>query len=199
MIDFVTIKPLVASQIAALTGLDPKLVRWVDEPSGTLAGALPVIWLCIDPLGSIGIDYEQRTDNGTDEQIVTVVGQRQFTLKIRIESFTPDIADTRHAANLGEALRTRLFRSTAKQSRAGVFAVSQVLMTKKLEYVEANRPINAYLMDLLCLAASNDVDDTPGTGDWIGEVQGSGTIKNDDGNIVDAPTFDVSYTKPPLH
>lgn len=196
-VDWATIKSAVASQIATLTGLDPRLVRWVDEPSGTLAGSLPVVWLRVSSLVPVGMDYETRTDNGTGEQTVTVVGQRDFTLSIRIESFTPDIADDRHAINIGEALRVRLKRSTSIQDRSGIFAVREILMSKWISYIESNRPISAYMMDVLCGAVSTDVDDTTGAGDWIGEVQGTGTIKEQDGSTISSPTFDATYTHPP--
>lgn len=196
-VDWATIKSTISSQIATLTKLDPRYVRWVDEPSGTLAGALPVVWLRVSSLVPVGMDYETRADNGTGEQTVTVVGQRDFTLSIRIESFTPDIADDRHSMNIGEALRVRLKRSTSIQARSGIFSVREILMSKWLGYIESNRPVSTYILDLLCGTVSTDVDDTTGAGDWIGEVQGSGTIKNQDGSTIDSPTFDATQAHPP--
>jgi hypothetical protein len=200
MIDWATIKPSISSQIATITGLAPAPngpVRFVDEPGGQLAGISPLVWLRIDNIVTVGVDREVRTDNGTGQQTVTVVGDREFTLKVRVESFTPDIADPKHAANVGEAIKTRLKRSTSAQARAGIWGVREVLATKKLEYVEANRPITAYLVDVLCCTVDNDVDATTGVGDWIGEVQGSGTVKQQDGTTIDAPTFDATYLRPP--
>lgn len=198
-IDFATIKATVTSQIATLTALDPSRVRWVDEPSGIMAGALPVVWLRISSLVPVGMDYETRTDNGANDQTVTVVGQRDFTLSIRIESFTPDIADDRHSMNIGEALRTRLKRSTAIQARSGVFAVREILLSKWIGYVESNRPISAYVLDVLCGTVNVDTDNTIGAGDWIGEVQGSGAVKEQDGSTISSPSFDVTSANPPSY
>lgn len=177
-IDWSTLKTSISSQIATLTGLDPRLVKWVDEPSGNLAGASPIVWLRVSSMVPIGIDYETRSDNGAGEQTVSVVGHRDFTLSIRIESFALDISSAAHSVNIGEALRIRLKRSTSIAARSGIFAVREVLMTKWINYVEANRPIVVYLMDLLCGAVDVDTDDTAGTGDWIGEADVTGTIKD---------------------
>lgn len=196
-IDWTTIKSTISSQVATLTGLDPRNVRWNDEPSGTLAGALPIIWLRVSSLVQAGVDYETRSDNGTGEQTITVVGQRDFTLSIRIESFTPDIADDRHAMNIGEALRVRLKRSTSVQARSGIFAVRQILMSKWLGYVESERPLSTYVLDILCGTVDVDIDDTTGAGDWISEVQGMGTVKNDTNTTIDSPSIDATYTHPP--
>lgn len=199
MIDWASIKSTISTQIATLTALDPSRVRWVDEPSGALAGVLPVVWLRVPSLVPVGMEYETRTDNGTNDQTVTVVGQRDFTLSIRIESFTPDIADDRHSMNIGEALRTRLKRSTAIQARSGIFAVRQVLMAKWLGYVEARRPVSTYVLDILCGTVNVDADNTIGAGGWIGEVQGSGTIKEQDGSTIASPVIDATTAHPPSY
>jgi hypothetical protein len=179
VIDWATVKPAITSQMATLTGLDPSRVRWVDEPSGTLAGALPVVWMRVSSIVGTGIEYEQREDDpGGGEQTVSVIGHRNFTLSVRIESFTPDIADQRSALNIGLALRTRLKRSTAIQARAGIFAVREVLMSKWISYVEDGRPLSTYLLDLLCAATDVDTDTTTGAGDWVGEAVIDGAIKD---------------------
>lgn len=196
-IDWPTIKNTISAQIATLTALDPSRIRWVDEPSGILAGALPVIWLRVSSLVPVGMEYETRTDNGTNDQTVTVIGQRDFTLSIRIESFTPDIADDRHSMNIGEALRTRLKRSTSIQARSGIFAVRNVLMSKWLGYIESNRPVSAYVLDVLCGTVNVDTDNTIGAGGWIGEVQGTGTIKEQDGSTIATPSIDATNAKQP--
>lgn len=199
MIDWATIKPAIASQISTLTGLATNRVRWIDEPSGTLAGALPVIWLRVSSVVNVGIDRELRADNGTGEQTVTVIGQREFTLSIRIESYTPDITDANCSLNLANAIKTRMKRSTSVFARAGEYAIRQHLSTKWLSYIESNRPVSCHIVDLLCITADYDVDTTTGAGDWIGEVQGSGTIKNQDGTTIDTPAFDANYTTPPKY
>lgn len=177
-IDWSTLKPAIAGQIATLTGLDPRLVKWVDEPSGNLAGASPIVWLRVSSMVPVGVEYETRTDNGTGDQTVSVVGHRDFTLSIRIESFALDLANDNHSANVGEALRIRLKRSTSIAARSGIFAIREVLMTKWISYIESQRTITAYLMDLLCAAVDVDIDDTDGAGDWIGEADITGTIKD---------------------
>lgn len=199
MIDWASVKSTIATQIATLTALDPSRVCWVDEPSGTLAGKLPVIWLRVSSIVNVGIDREERTDNGTNDQTVTVIGQREFTLSVRIESFTPDIADPMCSANIANAIKTRMKRSTSIQSRAGQFAVRSWLGTKWLSYVENRRPISCHVVDLLCITADYDVDNTIGAGGWIGEVQGAGTIKNNDGSTIDAPAFDATDAHPPSY
>jgi hypothetical protein len=191
MIDWPSVKSTISSQVSTLTGLAPSLVRWVDEPSGILDGALPVIWLRISSIVNVGIDREERTNEGTDDQIVTVIGQREFTLSIRCESFTPDIADAKHAANIVGALKTRMKRSAAVQARAGEFAVRSWLGSKWFSYIESNRPINVYTLDILCATVDVDIDDTIGSGDWIGEVKGTGTIKENDGSTITTVPVDV--------
>ena len=99
--------------------------------------------------------------------------------------------------NLGEALRIRLKRSTSIQARSGIFAVREVLMSKWLGYIEANRPISAYVLDILCGAVNVDVDDTAGAGGWIGEVQTTGTVKEQDGSTIANVSTDSTYTHPP--
>lgn len=199
MIDWATIKPAIASQIATLTTLASSRVRWVDEPGGTLAGTLPMIWLRVSSVVNVGIDRELRVDNGTGEQTVTVIGQREFTLSIRVESNTPDITDAMCSLNLANAIKTRMKRSTSVLARAGQFGVRQHLGTKWFNYIENRRPISCHVVDLLCITADYDVDATTGAGDWIGEVQGTGTIKNDTGSTVDTPAFDANYTTPPSY
>lgn len=190
-IDWATIKSTIVSQVATLTGLAASRIRWVDEPSGTLAGALPVIWLRVSSVVSNGIEWETRVDNPPSNQTVTVSGLREFTLSIRCDSFSFDVADANYSGNIIEALKVRLRRSTSIMARAGVFGIRALLATNWISYIESNRPISSHTLDILCLTVDNDVDATSAAGNWIGEVTGSGPVKQQDGTTIDTPSFDA--------
>lgn len=184
-INWALIKPTIQGQVSELSGLDINNVRWVDEPSGLVNGVLPVIWLRVSSIQSIGIDEERYDQNGTNDQTVTVCGQRTFTLSMRAESYTADLADPLFAGTIIENVKTRVLRSTSKFARSDAFGISNYIATKSFVYIEAGRPINTYVADFLCVCASNDIDTTENAGGFINEAIGTGTL--DVGSI----NFDV--------
>lgn len=183
MIEWSQIKPLITSQIVTLSDLPANNVRWVDEPSGPLGGVSPVVYLRIASIVDVGDDEERFDENGDDDQTVIVCGQREFTLSVRCESFTPDIADSRSAAAVIEKIKTRWFRTSSFQERAGVFGVLDCLGVKWFNYIADKRPVSTYIADFKCITVDNDEDLSPDTGAWIGEVLINSTNVNDvDGN-----------------
>lgn len=192
MIDWASIKPLIRSQVARLAEITESNVRWTDETgSGPLAGAVPIVWMRVTALVGIGADEERFTPNGTDEQTVTVVGQRAFTLSLRCESFTPDVTDSRNAMSILERVKTRMWRTSFADERAGIFGVADCLAARWLAFTEANLVRPTYLCEFKCLTVDNDVDNTVDAGAWIGEVLSTGTVKEVDGTVVASPSIDV--------
>lgn len=183
MIAWATIKPIISAQVARIAELPETSVRWVDEPSGLVNGVFPIVWLRVSSVVSVGMDEEryQYSGNMFDGNLVNMTGPRQFTLSIRAESFTNDIADDRHAGNIIERIKVRIRRSSSLQERNGSFGIAEHLGTKWISYIEAGRPINAYVCDFLCNTVDNDTDTTEGASDWIREAIVDGTVKDTTG------------------
>lgn len=190
MIDWATIKPLIKAQVSELSGVIDSAVRWVDEPSGPMDGFDLVIYLRISAVSGVGREEERYESNGANDQTVTVVGQREFTLSIRCESFTQDITDPRHAMNVVERVKTRFHRTSAVQDRLGAFAVGTNLGNTWFSFIDAGgRPIDTYIADFRCLTSDADEDLTPDAGAWIGEVVTNGTVTS--GSDTDTIQLDV--------
>ena len=181
MIDWVTIVPLIKKQIADFSGIDPYLVRWVDQPSGPLNGASPVIYLRIKDVREVG-DDEERYDTsnvaaGTanNDQLTTIVGQRSFTLSIRCESFTADVTNPLSGANIIGTIKSRFSRTSAQAERSGVYNVTDWLNTMFFAFVADGVPVNVYNCDLKCVTVDLDDDLSVDAGAWIGETVGAST------------------------
>ena len=199
MIDWVRIAPLIKKQVAEFSGIDPYLVRWVDQPSGPLNGASPVIYLRIKDVREIG-DDEERYDTtnvaaGTanNDQLVLVVGQRGFTLSIRCESFTADVTNPLSGANIICAIKSRFSRTSAQLERSGVYNVTDWLNTMFFAYIADGVPTNVYVADLKCVTVDVDEDLSTDAGAWIGETQSSAAPLSDvDSNpTATQPSMDV--------
>lgn len=175
MIDWAPIKSGIKSLLVDLTGVTP---RWNDEAEGGVWSGDPSLWLRLRALSEIGYEDERRSQpTATDDAIVNTTQQKTFTLSIRAESFSQDIADPRHAGAMLETIKTRLKRRSTAIRLAGLFSIATYQPTKFFNYRDADdRLLNVYVMDLNCATVDNDIDTTPGAGGWINEVTTVGTI-----------------------
>ena len=179
MIRWAEIKATMASQIARLTHLDPKQVRWLDEPVGPVWGNVPMVYLRRIANASIGMYEERRTDDDlapAGDQSVTMVRQKLFTVSVRAESFTQDLGDPAFAGNIIDLLETRIYRTTAVEDRLGLFAIVGNEPIRFFDYTAEGRQISCHVLDLRCATVDNDNDDTDDAGGWIQRVQGTGTL-----------------------
>lgn len=194
MIDWNTVKQKITDQVVSLSDLPATSVRWVDEPNGGLVnGVFPIVWLRISSIVSVGCEEERYQDstNVDDDLDVNMTGQRQFTLSIRCESFTADIADPRHACNIIEKVKIRFWRTSSREQRNGSFTIANYLGTKWFNYIEAGKPIYTYVCDMLCNTVDNDIDTAQGSGDWIKEALISGPVKETDGSTIETIDIDA--------
>lgn len=205
MMDWAGIKGVTTPLFAQLCGLPLAQVRWFDEDAGSTWTDDPHLELTLSMERSIGVDEERRDDSAdgdlpanpdalppsTNDGIVTVCGPRMFTLTVACESQTGDIADPRNGAAILSKLRTRLSRQSTVEALTDFYAVSDWQDIKRVPYRDKDgRLVNRYVLDLICLTADNDTDDTQQAGAWIGEVQGTGTV-NVDGRAPLTISYDV--------
>jgi hypothetical protein len=191
MIDWVTIKPTAKGLIADLTQLGSDRVLFADEAEGGTWSRDPHIRLTIFGLGEIGHQeerYQQPVLNDTTDDLqVNIVEQKRFTLSVRCEGDTQDIADPMHAGSILETLKTRLRRPTSAARMQGIFAIADYRPTKRVDYRDQDgRQVSAYVMDLACTTVDNDADDTPGAGGFVNETIINGTVSG-----VTLPTIDT--------
>lgn len=178
-------------QAAALSGVAAASIAFADEPAAVTWGSGPTLTMRISPERSFSWDEEERLDPPIPNpsnlpQTVTVSGQREFTWSIRAK--VQNSAPGTIAEHYLDRLRARLQRTTTETQillPAGL-AVIEVMPTTPVANVESNRTVSTYVMDVRMGAVENDVDDTPGAGEFIQTVNiASNTLKNPDGT--DAP------------
>ena len=81
---------------------------------------------------------------------------------------TTDLSDARQIADL---IRIRLRRpSILAQLNAAGLSVSKFGPTTLLEYAGSGHAVSRANLDVFLNAADQDIDNTLGSGDWIGEV-----------------------------
>ena len=162
-------------------------VKWADEAEGGTWNNAPCIYLRLGPaVSDVGFDEERYAQpTATDDQIVTDVQQKTFTVTMRCESFDQDIASPTHAGAIMSTVRTRLMRpsSVFAPERWGIFSVLNNGKVNRLSYKSAGRQVTCYATDLLLSAPDVDVDTTVGAGGWIGDAVIAGTIKDTPGDI----------------
>lgn len=194
-IDWASIKPVIVSQIQSIADLQSGEARFVDEPAGLINGLLPVVWLRVTSVMARGIEEERVQDpspfDSTQPQSTNVCGQREFTLSVRCESVTPDVADDRAAVNLAEKIKTRVMRTSSREARGGLFGIARRLGTSFFSYIEDGRPVSCYVVDLLCTAAANDVD-TESDGSFIQEALVHGDLKGTTGSTIESVDIDAN-------
>jgi hypothetical protein len=187
VIDWVAMKPIIKSQIGKIANLPPAQVRWSDESEGSAWVADPSVYLRVKDVVGIGNDEALYSASGinipSDQQQVTMRGIRNFTLQVRAESFTQDVTDPGFAGTVAEKIRIRLKRPSTQQVITGHFGIVRWLATNWLDYKSESRQISAYVIDILCVTADIDKDDSEDSGDWIGRVKvDSDPFKDVDGN-----------------
>lgn len=132
------------------------------------------IWLRLSSYTSQGVDEQRAVFNVTTGQNSVVnVGQRQFTLNVKAESFTPTI----EAFDLCERVRFRLRTQTARAifvpAKLGLRDVQAITA---FESVADSRTVLCASMDIrwnyVVFADPND----PNEGDWIAQADGAGVI-----------------------
>lgn len=191
MIDWTSIKSAVRPAISDLTALPAAQVKWRDESAGSGWITDPTIYLRLKDITEVGYQQEVRSDNAPADQTVTVTQQKQFTLSIRAESFSQPIDSPKHAGALIDVLRTRLKRTTSTERFHGLFSILLYQRVQFFEYVNQDRQVCAYVMDLTCGAVDNDIDTTTGAGGYINEVIGTGTVGG-----VPSPTINLDIKGP---
>lgn len=165
------IRTTLQSAVVAMTGIAPALVVW----RGTLAEKSIVVGtkivLTANAIKSVGEEenlYEESAVPNQNELESTIVGQRQFTWSVQVETQNQPEGTARV---LIDRIRIRLRRPSigAMLGRASV-AVAYALATTENDYLASGREISVATMDLLMNANDVDRDDTLGSGDWIGQV-----------------------------
>jgi hypothetical protein len=184
MITRAQVKATMGGILSNIAEIPPNAIRWMDEAQGAVWTDAPALFLRISPIQGQGIDTESIAGEGADDVVVTVDGQRRFTLSIRCESFEQDFASPQHAANVADTLRIRLKRSSTIAQWRGVCALESIQPTKRIDYKSAGRSVSAYAIDLMMRTADQDVDTTAGSGDWIGEAIITGALGPSDPPLV---------------
>lgn len=202
MIDWDGIQTATTKLFAQLTGLPLSQVRWQDQSEGSVWTNDPHLELTMEGPRQVGQDEERRDDSldgelpldpennppTTNDGIITVCGPREFTLTVACESQVQNLRDKRHGAAIISNLLTRLSRTSAVEALQEFYGIIDWTDIKRIPYRDKEgRLINRYVIDLLCLTADNDVDNTPQAGAWIGEVKGTGTV------TADGTTFTIPY------
>lgn len=183
MINWPVIKSTAKALVADLTKLGPERVRWRDEAEGSTWTKDASIYLAVRDIRDLDYGQELRS-NATDtdgnvidtDQDVTIAVQKAFTLSVRCESFSQDLSDKRHAGAILDAFSTRLCRSSTIERLRGIFAIADSTPPLWIGYVDNDRQVSVYQMDLFCLTVDNDIDDTVGAGSYIDEIEIEGTI-----------------------
>lgn len=186
MIDWKAIKAQLGAIIADISELGPEHVRWMDESQGSEWHVEPSIFLRLKTTKRQGIEEERRTDVEIEvddetkvvDQVVEMVGQRQFTLSIRVESFDQDVASERFAGNVVDRIAIRLMRSTTKE-RLTSCAIETREATQFLDYLSGGRRVSCYVLDVQMRTIDIDRDKTAAAGSFIERVEGEGTIAAD--------------------
>lgn len=189
MISRAQVKATMGGILSTIAEIPPNAIRWMDEAQGSVWTGSPALFLRISPTSTQGIDVESVTAEGdSNPQVVTVDGQRRFTLSVRCESFEQDIASPEHAANIADTIRIRLKRTSTIAQWRGVCALEAMQPTNRVPYKNQGRNVSAYVIDLMMRTADQDIDTTLGSGDWIGEVIIDGQVGPTD------PPIDVPIT-----
>jgi len=197
-VDWTNIKSTAAALVADLSGFGPAGVKWRDAVREPTYGYQAIVYLRVASLRQQGTDeefYDDAPGSGTDDMAVTVVGRRGFTLSIRCESSTTDLASAQHPLVVLERLAVRLRRTSTAQrlSDLGAFAVAQVEAIQYAPYVEQGKHVECYVLDVQCNAFDVDVDDTLDAGGFVDEVKlGPASVKESaDGSALGSISLDV--------
>jgi hypothetical protein len=179
VINWPVIKQTAHDVITDLTGAK---VIWSDESQGGIWEQGAIIYARISALKGSGIPEEDREPNGTDDQTVTMVAQKTFTLSLRCETFNQDLGSGKHAGDIMERLKTRLKRTSTIERLRGIFAVQEELATNRFSYASQGRQVSCYVLDLGCATVDVDTDDTEDAGGFINRVHSfSHYTENNDG------------------
>lgn len=112
--DYEALQLALAAWVAALTGLDPAVVVWENDPRPLTDGVVALLAWLAEP--TVGVDETRVEDTGAaipaPDLSVTVVGCRTLTLQVALETFRQDPAAP-HARALASALRARLRTPTS--------------------------------------------------------------------------------------
>lgn len=173
------------AQAAALTGIPASSIDWKDQPQAAAWTYGAKLTMQIRSDHAVGIDYEEfAAPIGNANQVVTVVGQRQFIWQIRCEIQNSDPATV--AVSYLDLLRTRLQRTTTEQDillPAGL-AVVEINPTAQLPNIASTRAVSTYVLDVLMACAENDVDTSPTAGAYVASVGiASNQLLNPDGTV----------------
>ncbi len=169
------IRPALAGIVSDLTGIPPASVVWRGSVAATSAVIGTRAILSVNSIQTAGVDIEvyDPPAHPTDPAVVTRYGQRQFTWSILIESQNLQLP----ARELIDLIRIRLQRTTTitRLNAVGV-AVSTFLSTTQNDHIASGRMVTVGIMDVRMLAGDMDIDETIGSGDWIGEAIIDGSI-----------------------
>lgn len=195
MIPWSDIKAAIKALVVNVSKLDAAQVRWRDEAEGDSWTMAPTVFLAVRDITQTGIEEERReAASPLKTANVNVCAQKTFVLGVRVEGFTQDVSDPRHAGALLETIKIRMRRSSSIEQLNGLLGLSSLTGSTKVDYTDADgRRICAYTADFFYLVADNDTDDRESSGDVIDEVIADGTL-----NTVD-PANPTGNKQLPIH
>ena len=177
------------------------LAHWEDGPREMVHPEIGMeLTLKITRVVGIGLDelrYENNDDGNLEE---TVVGHRQFTLQVRVESHFHGEEETPESAwcwTMIERLRTSIRRS---RNRAALEALNvslvDILQANDATFTFDKRRANAAVCEFVMMTAVCDTDPVlPG---WIEHVELTSLIKGVDGELLPEPPNFTDEIVPPL-
>lgn len=166
--------------VASVLGVPPAYVTWKGTPEPSyMKPATPLLWasLRIGASSRVGVGWDdlRKTDNGDGTFTMQSVGRRKIVLGI--ECFTWDSTLAHDAVDLLDLLVTDIYQPDKLDTLNGLGLVIETNETilPLPTYVEA-RFISAAHVDLTVALAIQAGATFPGGNQFIGEVQGSGTV-----------------------
>lgn len=173
--DFAAIQTAVQNAVVTATGLDPADVWWQGTPESTGWRQFARCELRLSGLVGSGIDEVRKTytDGPNPSRSVALVGNRKFTVSVRIES--DEQSPGRNAIHYAALLRTRIRRPDVLEAlRVAGVSLGRILASTEADYVRDGRLVSLVITDVLLLAAEIDPDTQPESGEgWIDTAAGS--------------------------
>lgn len=178
--NWAVLQPAIRAAVQASTGLVMNGgVEWDGSSAATALRPPVVANLSTGSVLAVGQD-EEREATAAPDRTVMISGQREIHVTVKIE--TQNQADDAIALVYADRLRVRIQRQSVVDALASAgLALADVSATTKVNVTRQGRVLSVYITELTLNAAENDVDDTPGAGDWIEKVTGQSHFTNPDG------------------
>jgi hypothetical protein len=176
-----------AALVASIIGCPPAYVTWFGQPEPSyMKPVASLTWASVrlktNSRTAVGSDDLRVSDDGDGSFTVNMVGRR--VINISVDCFVWASADAFDADEFLELLTTRLFRPDSLDKLNGMALVYETcgpILT--LPTTINARYITAAHVDLTVALANQDAstETYPGGNQYVGEVQSTGTIKNEGG------------------